>query len=138
MLPYRDEAGRISLTLLRVAAAKVETGELEVLPEVRTTLTKWRRHAEKQVAKGGHDWSLTAEGAWLGPGGELREVVAGTGGDTEDEEGSDEEGGEGADVEPAKEAEEAQLASDGVGTKRKAAGPVDDEGSHADQTLTPT
>jgi len=144
------------------------------------------------VAKGGHDWSLTADGAWLGPGGELREVVAGTGGDTEDEEGSDEEGGEGADVElpgkcmqenaprvaevmrefgPAtaqamrevvervdlvaelaadgiasdgsplpkgKEAKEAQLASDGEGTKRKAAGPVDDEGSHADQTLTPT
>ena len=140
------------------------------------------------MAKGGHDWSLTAEGAWLGPGGELREVVAGTGGDTEDEEGSDEEGGEGADVERAgkftqeyapriaetmrefgpataqamrevverkaggegadfvvelaadgiasdgsplpkgKEAKEAQLASDGAGTKRKAAGPVDDEG----------
>ena len=80
------------------------------------------------MAKGGHDWSLTADGAWLGPGGELREVVAGTGGDTEDEEGSDEEGGEGADVEGAKEAKEAQLASGGVGAKRKAAGPMDDEG----------
>jgi len=27
-LPYRDEAGRISLSLLRDAAAKVETGDL--------------------------------------------------------------------------------------------------------------
>ena len=114
------------------------------------------------MAKGGHDWSLTAEGAWLGPDGELREVVAGTGGDTEDEEGSDEEGGEGADVDSGRDGAAsaegglggeiaeamrefvegadfilAQLAKDGIasdgsslpkGTKRKAAGPVDDEG----------
>ena len=45
---------------------------------------------------------------------------------------------DGSPLPKGKEAKEAQLASDGEGTKRKAAGPVDDEGSHADQTLTPT
>ena len=91
-LPYRDEAGRISLTLLRDAAAKVEAGGLAVPPEVVTTLSKWRRHAEKEVAKGGHAWVLTAEGAWAGPGGEVREVVAGTGGETDEEDDSDVDG----------------------------------------------
>ena len=135
-LPYRDEAGRISLTLLRDAAAKVEAGDLEVPPEVVTTLTKWRRHAEKEVAKGGHAWVLTAEGAWAGPGGELREVIAGTGGETDEEDGSDDgdnaddddgDGGDQGSAEAAEGAEAAEQEGGGADGKRKAASLVDGE-----------
>jgi hypothetical protein len=84
-LPYRDEGGRVSLHLLRDSVAKVEAGAISPPEEVEKTLRKWLKHAEKEVAKGGHDWTELLDGTWQGPEGEVREVVTSNGGQTDEE-----------------------------------------------------
>ena len=84
-LPYRDEGGRVSLHLLRDSVAKVEAGAISPPEEVEKTLRKWLKHAEKEVAKGGHGWTELPDGTWQGPDGEVREVVASNGGETDEE-----------------------------------------------------
>ena len=84
-LPYRDEGGRVSLHLLRDSVAKVEAGAISPPEEVEKTLRKWLKHAEKEVAKGGHEWTELLDGTWQGPEGEVREVVTSNGGQTDEE-----------------------------------------------------
>ena len=85
----------------RALPAQVEAGEVAAPEATVATLRKWLRHAEKEVAKGGHEWTRTEEGdAWAGPGGEVRGVLVHAGGET-DEEGEEGEEGEEAEEEAA-------------------------------------
>ena len=61
-LPYRDESGRIALTLLRTSAAEAET--LAPPQPVLQALTKWLKHAEHWYTSSGHTWSKTEAGTW--------------------------------------------------------------------------
>ena len=104
-------------------------------PQVACTLAKWHKHAEREVARGGHVWTRTAEGAWLGPDAEIREVVAGTGGETDDDEEGDSSGqeeddeccgdggGGGGGEQGVGEEQGAVLGDFGAGQKRKPACP---------------
>ena len=89
-LPYRDEVGRISVSMLRDGVVKIENGSIKAPDDVVATLKKWLRHAEKDIAKGGHEWVDNQDGTWSGPGGEVREVIADGGGETDDEMGGEE------------------------------------------------
>jgi hypothetical protein len=60
-------------------------GAISPPEEVEKTLRKWLKHAEKEVAKGGHGWTELPDGTWQGPDGEVREVVASNGGETDEE-----------------------------------------------------
>ncbi|KAL3933464.1 MAG: hypothetical protein SGPRY_000269, partial [Prymnesium sp.] len=82
-LPYRDEQGRISLTLLRRAAADADS--LCPPPEVCATLSKWLRHAEHWFKSTGHAWSTLDSGVWHCPQtGERREEISVKGKQTEE------------------------------------------------------
>lgn len=94
-LPYRDEAGRISLHLCRDSAARLESGAVSAPAEVAAKLRSWLKHAEHAVRKGGHEWVRDADGAWIGPGGERRLVVVAFDAETDDEEDDGDGDGDG-------------------------------------------
>lgn len=130
-LPYRDELGRISLHLLRDSAAKLASGALAPPDEVAKTLAKWLKHAEKEVAKGGHEWQRARDGAtWTGPDGECREVVDELlGSDDEDEEAEDEPDDSDDDGD-GKEAGEGNEGNEGGGVPKRTAADVAGEIAH--------
>ena len=119
VLPYRDEEGRVSLHLLRDSVARVDAKEVVAPEAVEQTLRKWLRHAEKEVAKGGHEWRRDdEEGVWTGPDGEVRPIVVDAGGETdEDPDDGSEPGGE---EEEEEEPREAAGSGGGEAPKRKA------------------
>ena len=50
-LPYRDEQGHVSLSLLRHSAAQVHAGQVTPPAEIATKLHKWLRAAEKALPR---------------------------------------------------------------------------------------
>ena len=90
-LPYRDEAGRVSLSLLRASAAAAEglsppqpvmtslsgrrsvrTSSFRVTSDCArsadrrapTQAAKWLKHAEHWLKSSGHVWSEVGDGVW--------------------------------------------------------------------------
>ena len=45
-LPYRDEAGLVNVELLRRSTEQVSSGTVACSDSVRSTLSKWTKHAE--------------------------------------------------------------------------------------------
>lgn len=73
-LPYRDEAGRISVHLLRKSSAQLE--ELQAPQDVAEKCTKWLKHAEHWLNTGGETWQRGPTGAWISNSGEKRREPA--------------------------------------------------------------
>ena len=74
-LPYRDAAGLVNVELLRRSTEQVSAGTVACSDGVRSTLSKWTKHAEAWLGSTGADtttWLRGDDGVWRCGGEERR------------------------------------------------------------------
>ena len=74
-LPYRDEQGRVTLSLLQKSIAALTSGKVKVADGVLEKLQKWEKHTLAHFEKSPVTWEQRKDGTWRSSAGETRRTV---------------------------------------------------------------